>query len=162
MDQRFGCSDDSGGGRVIAEQVLDQIAGAPSGCVIMLASTEEGCGAYGRVVVDPWEALDVTMFGWPKLTPGDPDEDPAAVGTMLRLGFRYDGTDWTWRRPFHPALVAVAAHAVSRALAEVWQVVGGTSSESLVWVHRLGPAHLAALTDGCCERCVSSCGDDHG
>ena len=126
---------------------------------MQLASAEEACGAYGRVVVAPDHHVEARMFGWPRLTPGDEYEAVSAIAAMLRLGFVYDGTDWIWSRPFLPALVPVAAHAASRAMAEAWEIVEGTSSELLLSVHLLTDNEIAGIVDGSrCEGCANGCG----
>jgi len=144
---------------LLADLILQLLVDRPEGGVVQLASAEEACGAYGRVVVAPDHHVEARMFGWPRLTPGDEYEAVSAIAAMLRLGFVYDGTDWIWSRPFLPALVPVAAHAASRAMAEAWEIVEGTSSELLVSVHLLTNDEIAGIVDGSrCERCANGCG----
>jgi len=83
-----------GGTEIVADRVLGALSTSEGAdAVMMLASTEEGCGGYGCVVVDPWESIEVRCFGWPRLEPGNPTVEPAAVASLLRLGFVFDGTD---------------------------------------------------------------------
>ncbi len=147
---------------MLADQMLNKLAECDDGGVLMLAATEAGCGAYGRLIFDPWSSIEVRMFGWPRLTPGHADEDTASVAAMLRLGFVYDGTDWVWERPFLAALLPVAAHAAGRALAEAWTVTDGDWTECLFAFHLLPREHVIEIADGKrCERCADSCAQVH-
>jgi hypothetical protein len=140
---------------MITDLVLELLLEDPEGAVVMLAASDPECGAYGRVTVDPGSVIEVRMFGWPRLTPGHPEEVVGAVGAVLRLGFVYDGRDWVWSKPYMPALLPVAAHAVRRALAEAWEIVNGTWSECLLHVRVLEPAEVEALAKGsACDRCL--------
>lgn len=138
---------------LLAVAVLDRGSG-----VILLASTEDGCGGYGRISIDPWSSIEVRMFGWPMLTPGHTDESPKAIGAMLRLGFVYDGVDWLWQRPFMPQLVPVAAHATGRALAEAWTIIGGIETSRLVEVRVLDTEVVDRMAAAeTCGRCAAEC-----
>ncbi len=107
----------------VADRVLEAVSeNELPVSVVMLASREEDCGGYGRVVIDPWETIEVRFFGWPILTPGHAEERVGAISAMLRLGFVFNGADWIWRKVFVWGLVPVAAHAAARALAEAWTI----------------------------------------
>ena len=147
---------------MLADQMLSELVTCDDGGVLMLAASEDGCGAYGRIIVDPFGLIEVRMFGWLRLTPGDAEEDVAAVGAMLRLGFVYDGTDWVWTRGFAEVLVPVAAHAAGRALAEAWSINDGNWTECLVAFHLLEREHVIEIAQGHrCERCADCCGRVH-
>jgi hypothetical protein len=155
--------------RLLADLILDLLRDRPEGAALQYASTEEACGGYGRMLVVPGGehlehqgGIEVRIFGWPRLTPGDEYEEVASVAAMLRLGFVYDGHDWTWRRPFMPTLVPVAAHAMSRAMAEAWQIVEGDPTELLVHIHLLDADEIRGMVDGSrCDRCTDQCGRVH-
>ena len=148
---------------MLADQVMTHLAECTDGGVVLLASTEQGSGGYGRVVVDPWDEIEVRMFGWPRLTPGRPEEETGAVAAMLRLGFEFDGTDWVWSRAFLPQWLPVAAYAVDRALIDAWSVLAGTWSECLVDIRTLPFETVVDIAAGrCCERCGTDCTGTHG
>jgi len=157
---------------LLADLILELLHDHPEGAALQFASTEEACGGYGRMLIDPAAdpddaddhpaGIEARIFGWPRLTPGDEHERVGAVAAMLRLGFVYDGRDWTWRRPYMPALVPVAAHAMSRAMAEAWEIVEGDPSGLLVHIHLLEADEIKGMLDGSrCDRCTEQCGRVH-
>jgi len=147
---------------VLADRLLRELARHPGDAAILVCPTAPGHGAYGRLAVCPIDAVEARLFGWPRLSPGHPDEVPAAIGAMLRLGFGFDGTDWVWRRNFRPELVPVAAHALGRALAEAWHLGAHPADERLVTLRPLDHHELAAMAEGIqCERCAQQCGRVH-
>ncbi len=142
----------------VAARVLEAVSESKQTMsVVMLGSTEEGCGGYGRLVIDPWAAIEVRFFGWPMLVPGGDGERPDSSAAMRRLGFGFDGTDWVWRKSFLPQLVPVAAHVAVRAMAEAW-MIGEGEADGLVQVYPLDLGEVALIASGlACERCAAGC-----
>lgn len=145
---------------MFASDIIDELQQNPAGGAVMVTTTEEGCGGYGRLVVDTWSFIEARMFGWPMLDPGHGDAHNGHIRSLMQLGFTFDGTDWVWRRDFVPELVPVAAHAVERALLEVWELQAGTSAARNVAIRRLTDDELAGILDGStCDRCLGPCTD---
>lgn len=143
---------------MFAAQILTTLSEHSDGGAVMVATTEEGCGGYGRLIVEPWSFIEARMFGWPMLDPGSREVHNGHIRSMLQLGFVFDGTDWVWRRDFVPELVPVAAHAVERALLEVWQLQSGTVASRQVEIRCLTADELAGIIDGTtCDRCLGPC-----
>lgn len=140
------------------DRIIKALNDCPTGGAVMLATTEEGCGGYGRVWVDETGSIEARVFGWPMLDPGDASALNSHLETLLRLGFEWDGNDWVWTRRFRPELVPVAAHAASRALLEVWELAPGTTASRMFTVHDITADELMGMALGStCERCVGPC-----
>lgn len=148
-----------------ADRLLEIVAQQPDGCVVMLTSTEQGCGAYGRVSIDTWNSIEVRFFGWPRLVPDDASEALHATEALERMGFRFDGTDWVWRRAFDPRLVPVAAHAAQRGLSEAWSLQPGGVDDRLVDFRLLDTSEVLSVAAGSlCAWCAGDCSgsEPHG
>lgn len=148
-----------------ADRLLEIVAQQPDGCVVMLTSTEQGCGAYGRVSIDTWNSIEVRFFGWPRLVPDDASEALHATEALERMGFRFDGTDWVWRRAFDPRLVPVAAHAAQRGLSEAWSLQPGGADDRLVDFRLLDTSEVLSVAAGSlCAWCAGDCSgsEPHG
>lgn len=146
-----------------ADRILSIVADRPDGCVVMFASTEDGCGSYGRLSVDPWNSIEVRFFGWPRLVPDDPLEELPATETLERMGFRFDGTDWVWRRAYDPRLVPVAAHASQRGLIETWKLRPGPEGDALLTFRALDTSEVLSVAAGSlCAWCVGDCTEQRG
>lgn len=143
---------------MFAITMLEELHRLPDGGAVIVGTTEEGCGGYGRLIVDPWSYVEARLFGWPTLDPASNEVHVGHVRSMMQLGFEFDGTDWVWRRAFVPELVPVAAHAVERALLEVWELQVGTRAASMVHIRALTDDELAAVVAGTsCTRCLGPC-----
>lgn len=141
-----------------ADRLLEVVAQEPDGCVVMIATTERGCGSYGRLSVDPLHSIELRLFGWPRLVPGGETEVRAATEALERIGLRFDGIDWVWRRPFDPRLVPVAAHAAQRGLCEAWQLRPGGPDDQLVGFCLLDTSEVLAMAAGSvCGWCGGDC-----
>lgn len=142
-----------------ADRILALAVDQPDGCVVMIETTEQGCGGYGRLSIDAWRTIELRLFGWPRLVPGDDEVDDAAVESLRRLGLSFDGTDWVWTQPYMAELVPVAAHAAQRAISEVWHLHPGHWTDGLVRFRLLDMSEVIAVAAGAlCERCVGDCG----
>lgn len=141
-----------------ADRMLAIVAGQPDGCVVMLSSTEGGCGSYGRLSIDPCNTVEVRFFGWPRVVPGDPLEDTVATEALERIGLRFDGTDWVWVRAYDPRLVPVAAHAAQRSISEAWNLHPGGSGEAFITFRLLDTSEVLSIAAGSlCAWCAGDC-----
>lgn len=140
---------------LLADRLLEFVYANLDGVSVMIASTVEGTGAYGRLTVDPLHSTEVRLFGWPRLQLRSPQADRSAIASLLRLGFVHLDGDWVWRSAPLPELVPVAAHAAQRALAEAWQIPPQEATPEHIRLYALDGVEIMLIASGVlCSWCA--------
>lgn len=148
----------------LADRLCSIVAANPDGCSIMIASTVTGCGAYGRLTVDPQHSTEVRLFGWPRIIPDAGEAVQPAIDELRQHRFTLDDDgDWVWRTPSRPEMVPVAAHVAQRTISAAWEIPPHEATVEHIRLYELDAAEMMLVAAGLiCRRCIANeCGDSH-